>query len=147
MLSDTYTDNNVFLLIDEVGGIPGYDIQFVFGDYDAVPTTALKVNLKGYYDGNAGHTVILQQYNFNTTTWTSVPGAVFPDEVSEQWYIFTLIDDPNYIQASQVELRVVHTVGGNPLHQFHIDQLYLEFAGKAEVQFKGMYRGIQRKMR
>jgi hypothetical protein len=147
VLSDTYTDNGVYLDIDEVAGIPGYDIQFVFGDFDAVPTTALRANFRAYYTGNLGHNVKLQQWNYNTTTWTDVPGATFPDEITEQLYTFTLIDDPNYIQANQIELRVIHTSSGNPTHQFRIDQLILELAGKLDVLFKGMGRGMFRKMR
>jgi hypothetical protein len=147
VLSDTYTDNGVELVIDEVAGAPGYDIQFVFGDFDAVPTTALKVNFKAWYEGNSGHNVKLQQWDYNTTTWTDVPGATFPDALAEQSYTFTLIDDPDYIQASQIELRIVHTSPGNINHKFHIDHMYLELAGKLDVLFKGMYRGMFRKMR
>lgn len=134
-------------MINEVVGIPGYDIQFVFGEYDSVPTSAIAVQFYAYYDGNAGHNVKLQQWNYNTLGWDDVPGATFPDEVSEQSYRFILIDDADHISAGEVELRIVHTSSGNPLHHFHIDQMILELAGKPEVEFKGMYRGIMRKMR
>lgn len=135
------------LVITETAGTPGYDFDFTFGEYDTVPTTALAVQFYAYYDGNLAHNVKLQQWDYNASGWVDVPGATFPDETSEQHYRFVLIDDPDYISGGEIKLRIVHTSPGNPTHHFHIDQMYLELAGKAEVLFKGMGRGMFRKMR
>lgn len=147
MLTDTYTDNGVELVIDEVNATPGFDFEFIFGEDEAVPTSAIAVQFRAYYDGNAGHTVQLQQWDYNAPGWDNVPGATFPDAVAEQSYRFLLIDDADHISAGQIEIRIVHTSPGNPLHKFHIDHMYLELAGVGEVEFRGMYRGIMRKMR
>lgn len=127
VLEDTYSDNDIRLVLAEIVGTPGFAYDFTFGGFEAVPTTALFANFCAWYDGNPAHIVKLQQWNYNTTIWVDVTADAMDFEKidSEQVYQFRLLDDANYISGGEIQLQIVHNSPGNPLHAFHIDYLYL----------------------
>lgn len=122
-VDDTHSDNGVELVINETNGTPGFTFDLVFGEENSASTTTLDVNIYGYYDGNPAHNVKLQQYNYNTTSWTNVTADAndFPAAGAEQTYQFSLIDDANYQSGGQLQLRFNHTSAGNQIHNFHLD--------------------------
>lgn len=140
-LSDTYSINSVDLVLTEVGGAPpGFNYEFRFGDVDPVETPDLHLFLYGYYDGNAGHDVILQQYNYDTASWVAVTGNPkdFNDGVASELYNFTLINDADYLDSGNITVRTYHSSAGNPTHRLYIDRLWLiksGFIGKVYMMF------------
>ena len=127
VLSDTYSEDNNDLVLNEVTGKPGFSYDFNFENLpnEISPYT---VTFVGWYEGNPAHVVKLQIYNFETTDWENVTAAVkdFPDADSEQTYIFNLPDPiADYIDAERLQLRVIHTNNGSAGHYFYIDHLYL----------------------
>jgi hypothetical protein len=117
--------------VDETTGAPGWVYDLVFGENESVPTFNLYANFLAWYDGNIGHTVKLQQWNYTNTQWDNVTVAAqdFQDEVSEQSYQFTLLASGDYISGGEIQLRVNHSSPGNVTHQFHLNQVYLSLTG------------------
>ena len=124
-LDATHSDNGIELLLTETTGTPGFSYDFWFGEVEDVPTFNLRANFKAWYDGNAGHNINLQQYNWSTLAWVTAQAAAFPDAVSEQTYSYLLIADAAYLSDGKVRLRIVHTSPGNMNHELHIDNMYL----------------------
>lgn len=124
-LDSTHSANDIELVLGESAGSPGFSYDFWFGENEAVPTTDIRVDFEAYYDGNAGHNVNLQQYNWVTDAWTTVQAGAFPDAASEQNYGWHLIDNAAYLSSGRVRLRIIHTSPGNPNHELHIDHMYL----------------------
>ena len=134
-LADVYIDSDATeLVLSETVGTPGFDYTFEFGIGTDVPSTLLHLYVEGYYDGNVAHNVKLQQWNYDTSAWTDVSGAIFPDAGAEQNYKFRLINDPDYISSGNIKLRVVHTSAGNPVHQLHLDKFYVDLTDDKEAE-------------
>ena len=127
VLEDTYEEDDNDLVIGEIGGTPGYEIDFIFGEDDSVPSSDLSLFLVGNYSGNPAHNVKLQQWNYDLTQWDDVTAEAqdFPSEGSEQTYQIHLLDDVDHISAGQIQIRICHVSAGNPTHTFNIDHLYL----------------------
>lgn len=120
VLEDTWSDNDVFLVLSEEIGSPGFNYEFNFFD---VPMQVLTLHIHGFYDGNAGHNVVVQQYNFTTTGWTTV--GTLPDAPSEEQYSFGLISSSDYISGGQLRVRAYHSSFGNPTYELNIDFMTL----------------------
>lgn len=89
--------------------------------------TTLDFMLVGNYNGNPGHQVQVQQYNYNTTAWTVL--GTLPHNVAEQNYQMTMVDDANYLSGGQMKIRIIHNTAGNASHNLYIDHMYLAFVG------------------
>ncbi len=126
-LRSVWVADDAELVLNEVTGTPGFDYVFRFGRDQDVPYTGIKVMFEAWYEGNPAHNVKLQQYNYNSTSWTDVTGDAqdFPDAASEQTYSFNLIDDPDYLSSGEIQLKIVHTSPGSAGHYLHIDNMYL----------------------
>jgi len=125
-LTDVYYDDDVNLTLNETTGVPGFSYDFIF---DNVPNIDLSFHLHGYYSGNLGHLVRLQQYNYTTTTWQFVTtnSTDFPDETSEQVYTFPLKNPANFIQGTQTQVRILHNAAGDTGHHVYVDFMRVEY--------------------
>jgi len=121
-IEDTWSDNGVKLQLSEVIGTPGFDYDFYFYD---VPADAYSLTINGYYQGNAGHNVKIQQWNFTTEAWTNLTAETddFPATTSDQNYQFALFGGANYNSGGQVRIKIIHTTAGSNTHNFFVDQM------------------------
>lgn len=123
-IEDTWSDDGARLQLAETTGIPGYDYDFYFYD---VPATATTININGYYEGNPGHNVKIQQWNFTTEAWTDLTGDTqdFSSDTSDQDYEFTIFGGVNYNNNGEVRLKIVHNSAGSVLHNLYIDHMFM----------------------
>ena len=135
-VTDTWTEDSNSLLIDEVSGTPGFDLEFEFG---LVPTSydqagaILSIYIRYIYNGFAGHNIKLQAWNYNTTSWVNITAAAndFPESGGISDVITFIFDGDSgnlqdYIDNRTVLLRFYHTSAGNPTHDFGVEYLTLD---------------------
>ena len=141
VLRDTYSDDGVNLVVAETVGPPGFTYDFTFGEFEPVSTTNMYLHLNGWYSGNLGHNVKLYQWNYNSSAWVGVTAndKDFPDESSEGFYNFKLIDDVNYLSGGQAKIRIQHTPSGNTVHRFRIDDMHLSATGDFRYASTGTF--------
>lgn len=120
------------LFVNEVAGVGAAVITF---DFKPVPRGKLRVRLVGFYTGNhatpqAPH---LQIYNNDITDWDDISGSAFTTGGGADEIIEVDVDyNEDYWAAGtdNVRIRIVHpVVGGNPTHEFHINELSLSQLG------------------
>jgi len=105
--------------VQEVSGVPGFDILFDFvavDDFD-------KVTVRLKYDGAGSHVSDVQLYNYNTTTWDDI--GSFTLSVSWQTIEMPIISALNYIDGGDSRVRLYHSQNGIASHDIHIDYLAL----------------------
>lgn len=124
-IEDTWSDNNVNLVLNETTGTPGFDYEFHF--YNVKTADIESILVRGYYDGNVAHDVKIYQYNFTLTNWTALTpdDKDFPDETSEQAYTFTISTGADYVDSGEMRFQISHDSAGNITHQLHIDEMKL----------------------
>jgi hypothetical protein len=111
--------------IDEVAA--GFDVIVHFTGVTAFNWVQCICN----YQGSVSHAVMVQAYNWNTTTWDSykiVPAAVdeFGAGINTQGDSgFFVPDDINYVgtggDVGKVDIRLLHSTAGNANHDFDVD--------------------------
>ena len=113
--SDTYN-------ITEVGGVPGFDIDFTFVAVDKFN----RINLHIMYDGNILHRIQVKLYNTITLAWDDITN--FSDQGGYFYWITNEgIPSVDYVDAitSEVKLKLYHVSNGNVLHHTQIDYISL----------------------
>lgn len=121
-IEDTWSSNDTRLALTETTANPGFDYHFYFYD---VPDTAFAIRFNGYYAGNPAHKVKIQQWNFNTTSWTNLTSDTtdFPSAAADYDDEFSLFGGTNYVSSGHVRIRIYHDGVGAALHRFYIDLL------------------------
>ena len=136
----TYRDDDVYLIVDEVTGTPGFEIIFTFNGMREVGkySNQIEFSLAGYYEGTLNHEVKAYIWNYSTEAWDALTALAddFPDETSKQYYTLAVdIDDYVSVERFQgftgydreAKIMVQHVDAGNVLHKMHIDQVSLDF--------------------
>jgi len=129
----TWQYNKYELFAKEVAGVGACVITF---DFKPVPKHAgggghdLQVWCHGYYTGNhaAPQAPKFQIYDHVGTGWDDIAGMVFSTGGSAYEYLTGRVPfDAKYWDAdNNVRIRILHPViGGNPLHEFHINDVGL----------------------
>jgi hypothetical protein len=124
-VADTQTmfDGNVYH-VDEVTGVPGFDIEFNFTGVDRVPTFIVA---RWIYDGSSTHFCTWDIYNYTTSTWDQV--RMF--KTSEAYFASMTMYIPRASNGDYVDgggnakLRVYHHTSGNASHDMQIDYVGL----------------------
>ncbi len=125
VLSDVYSDNGVYLVLEEDNATPGFDYHFIFRHGT---NEEYSVVLKGHYNGNPAHIVLFYQWNFDLSSWdrVTINANDFPSNPAEQTYKYPLLLPlVDYVSGGEFRLRILHTSPGNPIHQFLIDDMLL----------------------
>lgn len=106
--------------VSEVAATPGFNIHLNF----TVPSAPDQVTIHAYYDGNLGHTVNVDAYNFTGSTWITL--GQIPDGASITEYNFSL-NTPysSFVSGEIVWVRIQHITAGSPLHDIFIDYAYV----------------------
>jgi hypothetical protein len=110
--------------VQEVAGVPGFDIIFDFINVGTI--NQLRYHTR--YDGGAGHTVNVQLYNYNTSAWDTLT-----TEAESLDYIYSAIpvtSSSDYVDSSgNARARLYHVDAGIAAHQQYVDFIALAQAG------------------
>jgi len=113
----TILDGNIYA-IQEAAATPGINLECNFVNITHINF----IYVRAYYDGSATHSVRIQLYNYNTTTydtfWSMVPVL---DYQLLSLPIFPLVDSADYIDSGAAKVRFYHTESGNASHDLYID--------------------------
>ena len=113
-------DGNTYDVSEIAAATPAIQIDINY----TVTSPVSEVTIHGYYDGNAGHTVNVQAYNFTDSSWEIL--GQLPDAVSITEYDFPITGTLSDLLSNNVFwLRIEHTTSGNPVHDVFIDYTYV----------------------
>ena len=104
--------------INEVVGAPGFLLTM---DFTALKV-ANKVTIVGFYDGNVGHTVDVDAYNWGTTSYDTL--GQLPDALADTVYTFTLSAAHTDSDGS-IKIRINHSSPGNVAHILYLDKVHI----------------------
>lgn len=125
LMSLIETDSNE-LQVQETAGTPGTIVRFIFKN---AGNHAHLLYVFGRYQGNVGHVVKLQQYNYTTATWVNVTADTrdFLSEPTDSAHTFTLLAGSDYLgpDGTSLEVRFNHTSPGSTLHNLYFDEVLL----------------------
>ena len=124
-LADTYTDNGVLLVLNEVNQpAPAFDYVF---NFTYMPPWVSQCRVRGWYKGNPSHRVKLRYYNWGTGVYDNATASTtdFPNTTSEQYYQFALNPATYRDSNGRIRVKIIHTTNGAANHYFRIDQLIL----------------------
>ena len=120
--ASTSANDGSFWQIDEVTGAPSITLTMDF----TAPVTgqdATRLIISGYYDGNAGHNVNVDAYDWVTAGYDNL--GTLPNAVAEAVHTFTLDADHTDTDDS-ILIRINHTSPGNPTHSLFLDWVYVQ---------------------
>lgn len=127
-VSDTITINQTYYQVQEVTGVPGFDVEFIF----ALDYTPGKLTINARYEGNPAHNVVVEAWNYNTSAWDSFSGASsdIPDGITDTDYYFDYADlsgtDTDYISGTAAKIRIRHTTTGTATHNLYVDYVVIQ---------------------
>ena len=107
--------------VDEVTGVPGFDIELDFTgvtDFD-------QIWVRMAYNGTTSHVLNLLLYNYNTTTYDTISRILTFGAGSYTWFVFPVPVDTNYIDSGAVNLKIYHATSGNAAHDVSVDYVGL----------------------
>ena len=113
-LSDltTVNDGNNYH-IDEVTGVPGFDLEVIFSGLDRIKGIATKSQYAG------GHWTELQLYNYSTTTWDTF--ITIESSNGQNYRYIEIPDESDYLSSNAAKIRFYHPSTGNAAHDLYID--------------------------
>jgi len=115
----TAIDGNI-AKIDEVSGIPGYNIEVTWTGV----VTFNKFQLHEQYAGGATHNVQIDLCNWQTSTWEIL--ETINSQATLMAKSYDVITPANYIAAGQVKARLYHASSGNPSHYLLLDYVSIK---------------------
>ena len=108
-----------WLNITEVVGTPAFDARFNY----TIPDNAVSIGLRllGVYDGNIGHNVTIEAYNFSSGAWVILDQI--PDGSTMTWFnnSISAFNQDDFVQDNVLMIRIYHYSAGNINHHVHID--------------------------
>ena len=118
----TMFDGNYYQ-IEEAGGTPGYDIEFVFSGVTAYPKFVVT---RWLYSGSATHDCTWDIWNYTTSAWDELRAYTHSKTYyhSMTQYIPLSVHD-DYVSAGAAKVRVYHHTVGNPGHYLQVDYVGL----------------------
>lgn len=116
-------DDGEHIQVNEVGGVPGFSVTFVYKNVSSFQ------RLKGflYYQGGATHVVNVQLYRYATTDWETY--ATLDSTTTYEHRTPDVFEDDEHISGGKVRVRIYHDTTGNPAHKLFVDYLALSTQG------------------
>ena len=114
-LTDTFTENGVYLNIAETAGTPGADVRYEF----SVTGVGSVFNVVGRYEGNPAHTVNVEAWNGAGWDVLGTWGSSGTDSL-QCWF-----PTPSHTIGGKVVIRFDHASPGNVNHDFFFDHVTL----------------------
>lgn len=135
-------DDADILGISEIAGVlptGGFDIIFTFKRVLAPKNTKkLKLEVVGWYEGNAVHEVKLYVWDYDADAWVACTADLkdLPDETEEKTYTFEFegftdgnpSDEKLKGGTGEVKIRVIHNDTGNATHNMFFNKVSLGFS-------------------
>ena len=127
-VADTRQINATYYQVNEVTGSPGFDAEFIF----SLDDNPGKLTFVGRYQGNVGHNVVVEAWNYNATTWDSFTGSGsdLPSDTSDYEVQFDYNDlagaIADYISGTASKIRIYHSSPGNAAHDLYVDYLAID---------------------
>ena len=84
-------------------------------------TTFNQIDLNIAYTQSSGHTIYIQLYNYNTSTYDNI--GYYNGLGGYQQFQLGVISSTNYISGGATEVRLYHSNTGNVAHQTNIDYI------------------------
>lgn len=120
-VADIATQDGTNLTVAEVNGTPGFDVELNFSGLTATPSN---MRFFGRYDGNVGHVVRVEAWNYVTSAWVSL--GTWPTSATATTYTFPMASAA-YLSGGQSRLRVYHASPGNATHSLIVDRAWLRY--------------------
>lgn len=131
----TLSDGNTYD-VDEVTGVPGFDIEFDFSGVESFS----RIWIHELYNGGAGHTVQIRLWNYDTPGWDVI--TTFTDQSGLKFIDF-VVSDTNRIDGSgNARLSLYHVTNGNASHDIQIDYVAVAKAGFGSSNDHGALVGL-----
>ena len=128
-MSHTYTDNDNKFILNELNNTPGF--CYLFQHWNVPDSTGEYVlHFKGTYGGgNAGHEVLFQLYDWDSTSYTTF--MTLPSSLFTKDYYANLPVGSQYFSDTTginniIQIRVIHTSAGNSGHLLRINYWRLD---------------------
>lgn len=122
--------------IDEVNGVPGFDVEFDFSGVESFS----RLWVHTHYNGGAGHTVQVRLWNYDTPGWDVI--TTFTDQAGLEFINF-IVSDTNRIDGSgNARLSIYHSSSGSPAHDIQIDYVAIAKAGFGSSDDHGALTGL-----
>lgn len=136
-LSDiqTFSDSNVYD-VQEVTGVPGFDIRIDFSDVASFNRAQLNLA----YNNTSTHVVNIDLYNVGATNWDTI--ATFQGLNGYAQFTPGVIDSAPYISGGVVHMRLYHVTTGYGGHSLQIDYAALQNATEGPEGPRGP-QGVQ----
>jgi hypothetical protein len=128
-LSDTVSQDGVYLQLAETTGTPGYDYQFDFTDVGGVGSN---FTLYGRYQGSVAHTVNVDAWDWDGSSYDTL--GTLTSSGSDSLNVFTLT--AAHTSGSAVRIRIQHTSPGNINHDLFLDHIFV--AGTPPITIDGI---------
>lgn len=127
-----YITGGYYNFTDGTGSGPAWilDVDFLgVVDFNRV---ILNIN----YTQNSGHTIYVQLYNTNSSTWDSI--GSYNGLSGYYQFALAVIESTNYVSGGTVLLRLYHNNAGNALHETRVDYIALEKSTQGPQGPKGL---------
>jgi hypothetical protein len=136
--TQTLSDGN-FLEVGEVGGVPGFDIEFDF--VSVASFNRIWFHYK-YVHTLPAHTIQIRFWNYNTASFDVVTSFANVYDGSYQFLDF-VVDDTDHIDGSgNAKVSIYHISSGNTTHEIEIDYIALVKAGYGSSNEHGALLGL-----
>lgn len=125
-ITNTLTVDGTYLEVNESGQ---FLIDFTFSGLGTRGPPAI-VDIVGRYEGNPGHNVKLQAWNYVGLTWDDFTGDAqdFPSAATDSDFRFAFPDLTSYSSGGQAIVRINHTSAATGTHDFFIDKISVDQA-------------------
>jgi len=115
-----YGAGNFYNFTDGTGSGPAWILTTTFTGVASFNRAVLNIS----YTANSGHTIYVDLYNYNSSSWDSIGSYTG----LSGYYQFALgvISSTPYISSGTVQLRLYHNNSGNAAHETRVDYIALE---------------------
>ena len=111
------------VIISEALGVNPLTVTFNFTDV----TKMTEFVFYGYYNGGAGHQILIEIYTISSTNWDEI--GTIGAETTKHWDAFPIFNSSAYMNAGAVSVRFRHVDSGNITHDLILDYLELNYGG------------------
>jgi len=119
LVSVSFLDGDTYD-VSELTGSPAFQIDMNF----TTTTPAEQVTIHAEYDGNLGHVVNVDIFNFTGSTWDTL--GQIPDNGGIIEYNFTITGTlSDYLSTNITCIRIEHVTSGSTQHDIYIDWAYI----------------------
>ena len=121
-LSDvqTFNDGNAYVITDGTHAGPAWVITLGFSGVVKFNRVVLNIN----YTVNSGHTIYIQVYNFNISTWDNV--GFYSGLSGYSQFALEVLNSTNYVSGGTAQVRLYHSNTGNAAHQTQLDYVAIQ---------------------